>query len=112
MADLNSESCHSLIGFLTPEYLGLGFLKLQVIPRFTCTCISPVPVNWDILTSLLSMFWINIELIDFHTSQKTPRQKHSRSVDLRHNTTLQQMVVCQAVISCIGRKFVSRIDPR
>jgi hypothetical protein len=43
MANLNSESYHSLIGFLTPEYL--GFLKLQVIPRFTGMCISPVPVN-------------------------------------------------------------------
>jgi hypothetical protein len=32
MANLNSESYHSLIGFLMPEYL--GFLKLQVIPRF------------------------------------------------------------------------------
>ena len=53
MANLNSESCHSLIGFLTPEYL--GFLKLQVIPRFTGTCISPVPVNRNrgILTSLM-----------------------------------------------------------
>ena len=35
MANLNSESCHSLIGFLTPEYL--GFLKLLVIPQFTGT---------------------------------------------------------------------------
>jgi hypothetical protein len=55
MANLNSESCHSLIGFLMPEYL--GFLKLQVIPRFTGTgtCISPVPVNRNrgILTSLM-----------------------------------------------------------
>jgi hypothetical protein len=55
MANLNSESCHSLIGFLTQEYL--GFLKLQVIPRFTGTgtCISPVPVNRNrgILTSLI-----------------------------------------------------------
>jgi hypothetical protein len=54
MANLNSESYHSLIGFLTPEYH--GFLKLQVIPRFagTGTCISPVPVNRNrgILTSL------------------------------------------------------------
>jgi hypothetical protein len=45
------------IGFLTPEYL--GFLKLQVIPRFTGTgtCISPVPVNRNrgILTSLLTV---------------------------------------------------------
>jgi hypothetical protein len=32
MANLNSESYHSLIGFLMPEYL--GFLKLQVIPCF------------------------------------------------------------------------------
>jgi hypothetical protein len=40
MANLNSESCHSLIGLLTPEYL--GFLRLQVVPRFTGTCISPV----------------------------------------------------------------------
>ena len=42
---LNSESCHSLIGLLTPEYL--RFLKLQVVPWFTGTgtCISPVPVN-------------------------------------------------------------------
>ena len=56
MANLNSESCHSLIGFLMPECL--GFLKLQVIPRFTGTgtCISPVPVNRNrgILTSLIS----------------------------------------------------------
>ena len=45
MANLNSESYHSLIGFLTAEYL--RFLKLQVVPRFmgTGTCISPVPVN-------------------------------------------------------------------
>jgi hypothetical protein len=54
-ANFNSESCHSLIGLLTPEYF--GFLKLQVIPRFTGTgtCISPVPVNRNrsILTSLL-----------------------------------------------------------
>jgi hypothetical protein len=51
---LNSESYHSLIGFLTLEYL--EFLKLQVIPRFTGTCISPVPVNRNrgILTSLLA----------------------------------------------------------
>jgi hypothetical protein len=35
MANLNSESCHSLIGFQTPEYL--GFLKLQVVSRFTGT---------------------------------------------------------------------------
>jgi hypothetical protein len=33
MANLNSERDNSLIGFLTPEYL--GFLKLQVIPRIT-----------------------------------------------------------------------------
>jgi hypothetical protein len=56
MANLNSESYHSLIGFHTPEYL--GFLKLQVVPRFTGTgtCISPVPVNRNrgILTSLLT----------------------------------------------------------
>ena len=47
------ESYHTLIGFLTPEYL--GFLKLQVVPRFTGTCISPVPVNWNrgILISLI-----------------------------------------------------------
>jgi hypothetical protein len=54
MANLNNESYHSLIGSLTPEYL--GFLKLQVVPRFTGTrtCISPVPVNQKrgILTSL------------------------------------------------------------
>ena len=54
-ANLNSESYHSLIGFHTPEYL--GFLKLQVVPRFTGTgtCISPVSVNRNrgILTSLL-----------------------------------------------------------
>ena len=45
MANLNSKSYHSLIGFLTPEYL--EFLKLQVIPRFTGTGIraSLVPVN-------------------------------------------------------------------
>jgi hypothetical protein len=30
MANFNSESYHSLIGLLTPEYL--GFLKLQVVP--------------------------------------------------------------------------------
>jgi hypothetical protein len=56
-ANLNSESYHSLIGFRTPEYH--GFLKLQVVPRFTGTgtCISPVPVNRNrgILTSLLSL---------------------------------------------------------
>jgi hypothetical protein len=54
IANLNSESCHSLIGLLTPEYL--RFIKLQVLPRFTGTCISPVPVNRNrgILTSLLS----------------------------------------------------------
>jgi hypothetical protein len=53
MANFNSESYHSLIGFLTPEYL--GFLELHVIPRFTGTCISPVPVNRNrgILTSLM-----------------------------------------------------------
>jgi hypothetical protein len=51
-ANLNSESSHSLIGFHTPEYLGF---KLQVVPRFTGTCISPVSVNRNrgILTSLL-----------------------------------------------------------
>ena len=54
MANLNSESYNSLIGFLTPEYL--GFLKLQVIPRFTGTCISPVHVNRGILTSLLTIW--------------------------------------------------------
>ena len=32
MANLNSKSYHSLIGLLTPEYL--GFLKLQVVPRW------------------------------------------------------------------------------
>jgi hypothetical protein len=54
MANLNSESCHSLIGFPTPEYI--GFLKLQLIHRFTGTCISPVPVNRNrgILTSLIT----------------------------------------------------------
>ena len=53
MANLNSESYHSLIGFHTPEYL--GFLKLQVVPRFmgTGTCISPVNRNRSILTSLM-----------------------------------------------------------
>jgi hypothetical protein len=53
MANLNSESCHSLIGLLTPEYL--RFLKLQVVPWFTGTgtCISPVPVNRGILTGSL-----------------------------------------------------------
>ena len=48
VANLNSESYHSLIGFLTPEYAEyLGFLTLQVVPRFTGmgTCISPVSVN-------------------------------------------------------------------
>jgi hypothetical protein len=56
MANLNSESYHSLIGFLTAEYL--GFLKLQVIPRFAGTGISPVPVNRNrgILTSLMSVW--------------------------------------------------------
>jgi hypothetical protein len=65
MANLNSESYYSLIGFLTAEYL--GFLKLQVVPRFTGTgtCISPVPVNRNrgILTSLMSRClheaWVN-----------------------------------------------------
>jgi hypothetical protein len=56
MANFNSESYHSLIGLLTPEYL--GFLKLQVVARFTGTgtCISPVPVNRNrgILTSLFT----------------------------------------------------------
>jgi hypothetical protein len=52
MANFNSESYHSLIGFLPPEYL--GFLKLNVVPRFTGTCMSPVPVNRGILTSLIS----------------------------------------------------------
>jgi hypothetical protein len=57
MANFNSESHHSLIGFLTPEYP--GFLKLQVVPRFTGTgtCISLVPVNRGILTSLLSIIF-------------------------------------------------------
>ena len=59
MANLNSESYHSLIGFLTPEYL--GFLKLQVVPRFTGTgmCISLIPVNRNrgILASLMSGQW-------------------------------------------------------
>jgi hypothetical protein len=52
---LISESCHSLIGLLSPKYL--GFLKLKVVPRFTGTCISPVPVNRNrgILTSLFSL---------------------------------------------------------
>ena len=55
MAKLNNESCHSPDRF---SHAGvLGFLKLQVIPRFTGTgtCISPVPVNRNrgILTSLL-----------------------------------------------------------
>ena len=58
MANLNRESCHSLIGFPTPEYIGFGFLKLQVIHQFmgTGTCISPVPVNRNrgILTSLIT----------------------------------------------------------
>jgi hypothetical protein len=53
MANLDSESYHSLISFLTAEYL--GFLKLKVVPWFagTRTCISPVPVNRNrgILTS-------------------------------------------------------------
>ena len=55
MANFNSESYYSLIGFLTAEYL--GFLKLQVVSRFTGTgtCISPVPVNRNrsILASLM-----------------------------------------------------------
>jgi hypothetical protein len=58
MANVNSESYHSPIGFLTPEYL--GFLRLQVVPRFTGTdtCISLVPVNRNrgilIITSLMT----------------------------------------------------------
>jgi hypothetical protein len=57
MANLNNESCHSPDRF---SHAGvLGFLKLQVIPRFmgTGTCISPVPINRNrgILTSLLSV---------------------------------------------------------
>jgi hypothetical protein len=53
MANLNSESYHFLIGFVTLEYL--VFLKLHVIPRFTGTGILPVPVNRNrgILTSLM-----------------------------------------------------------
>ena len=55
MANLNSESYHFLIGFVTLEYL--AFLKLHVIPRFTGTGtgILPVPVNRNrgILTSLV-----------------------------------------------------------
>jgi hypothetical protein len=60
MANLNSESYNSLIGFLTPEYL--GFFKLQVIPRFTGTCISPVPVNRNrgILTFLLTIWYSRV----------------------------------------------------
>ena len=67
MANLNSESYHSLIGFLTAEYL--GFLKLQVVPRFTGTCISPVPVNWGILTSLI------IEVGTSDDDDKTPHYR-------------------------------------
>jgi hypothetical protein len=62
MANLKSESYHSLIGFLTAEYL--GFLMLQVVPRFTGTgtCISPVPVNRNrgILTYLLCFALANL----------------------------------------------------
>jgi hypothetical protein len=58
-ANLNSESYHSLIGFHTPEYL--VFLKLQVVPRFTGTCISLVNRNWGILTSLIFAFLTNIK---------------------------------------------------
>jgi hypothetical protein len=63
MANLNSESYHSLIGLLTPEYL--GFLKLQIVPRFTGTgtCISPVPVNRSILTSLMMKTGLNNALL-------------------------------------------------
>jgi hypothetical protein len=48
----NYQVSFSIIGFLTPEYLGS-----QVIPRFTGTgtCISPVPVNRGILTSLFTL---------------------------------------------------------
>jgi hypothetical protein len=48
----NYQVSFSIIGFLTPEYLGF-----QVIPRFTGTgtCISPVPVNRGILTSLFTL---------------------------------------------------------
>jgi hypothetical protein len=51
MANLNSESYHFLIGFVTLEYL--AFLKLHVIPRFTGTGILPVNRNRGILTSLM-----------------------------------------------------------
>ena len=45
MANFNSESCHSPIGFLTPEYL--GFLKLQVIPdlRVRVRVYHPYPLT-------------------------------------------------------------------
>jgi hypothetical protein len=75
MTNLNSESCHSLIGFLMPEYL--GFLKLQVIPRFTGTgtCISPVPVNQNrgILTSLFLATYRGAETIFKLKKSKNPR---------------------------------------
>jgi hypothetical protein len=41
MANLNSESCHSLIGFLTPEYL--GFLKLLPDLRVRVRVYHPYP---------------------------------------------------------------------
>jgi hypothetical protein len=75
MANLDSESYHSLIGFLTAEYL--GFLKLQVVRRSTGTgtCISLVPVNRNrgILTSLISfclravwnLWYISLEIWKF-----------------------------------------------
>ena len=78
MANLISEGNHSLIGFLTPEYL--GFLKLQVIPRFTGTgtCISPVPVNRNrgILTSLLSQNGDATQHVQ-HLQQVQPPEKFS-----------------------------------
>jgi hypothetical protein len=46
MANFNNESYHSLIGFLTLGYL--GFLKLQVVPRFTGK-------QLDRVTSLISL---------------------------------------------------------
>jgi hypothetical protein len=76
MANLNSESCHSLIGFLTAEYL--GFLKLQVVPRFTGTGISPVPVNRGILTSLLANFFGRSDLFPLSVSLITSVLKRGK----------------------------------
>jgi hypothetical protein len=79
MANLNSESYHSLIGFHTLEYL--GFLKLQVVPRFTGTgtCISPVPENRNrgILTSLISGYYHRAFVAHKEKIWKRPRPRVS-----------------------------------